>query len=127
MDMAIKYDHIYVALGSAQARRRLKGHGFGVRRVETAGNGRALIVHTATDENLRQLVMLFQDVIEPWDEEIVRVILENPRISDAELLTRFNWFRFNEHDIKSARRKAKLRTKGLPVPTSGPTWLGYLP
>jgi hypothetical protein len=42
----------------------LKGHGFGVRKVETAGNNRAVIIHTATGEHLRQLEALFEDVIE---------------------------------------------------------------
>jgi hypothetical protein len=67
--MTIKTDHLHVALGASQVRRRLKGHGFGVRRVETAGKNRAFIIHTATDKHLRQLEALFQDVIEPQCEE----------------------------------------------------------
>jgi hypothetical protein len=62
--MTTKTDRLYVDLGASQVRRRLKGHGFGVRRVETAGKYRAVITHTATGEHLRQLQSLFQDVIE---------------------------------------------------------------
>jgi len=48
--MTIKTDRLYVDLGASQVRRRLKGHGFGVRKVETAGKNRAIITHTATGE-----------------------------------------------------------------------------
>jgi hypothetical protein len=68
--MTIKTDRLYVALGASQVRRRLKGHGFGVRKVETAGKNRAVIIHTATGEHLRQLESLFHDVIESKSEEV---------------------------------------------------------
>lgn len=55
---------LYVALSASEVRRRLKGHGFGVRRIESAGKGRAVIVHTATGKHLRQLEALFQGSIE---------------------------------------------------------------
>jgi hypothetical protein len=120
----MKTDCFYVTLSSSQVRRRLKGHGFGVRKVGTAGKNRAVIFHTATDGHLEQLVTLFEDVIEPWDEEIVRVLLEAPNISDAELMQRFEGFYCDERRIAGARQKAKLRANRLPVPTS--TWkLGY--
>jgi hypothetical protein len=61
--MNVKGERLHVALGASQVRRRLKGHGFGVRRVETAGKKRAVIIHTATGEHLRQLETLLQDVI----------------------------------------------------------------
>jgi len=67
--MTIKTDRLHVALGASQARRRLKGHGFGVRKVETGGKNRAVIVHTATGKHLRQLESLFQDVIEARSEK----------------------------------------------------------
>ena len=67
--MTTKGDHLHVHLGASQVRRRLKGHGFGVRRVETAGKNRAVIIHTATGEHLRQLESLFEDVIEAESEE----------------------------------------------------------
>jgi DNA transformation protein and related proteins len=67
--ITIKTARLYVNLGASQARRRLKGHGFGVRKDETAGKNRAVIIHTATGEHLRQLEALFQDVIEAQSEE----------------------------------------------------------
>jgi DNA transformation protein and related proteins len=69
--MTLKTDRLFVNLGASQARRRLKGHGFGVRKVETAGKNRAVIIHTATGQHLRQLESLLRDVIEARaDEEI---------------------------------------------------------
>lgn len=62
--MTITTSRLYVALGASQVRRRLKGHGFGVKKVETAGKNRAIVIHTATGKHLRQLESLFQDVIE---------------------------------------------------------------
>jgi DNA transformation protein len=66
--MTAKTDRFYVQLGASQARRRLKGHGFGVKKVETAGNNRSVIIHTATGKHLRQLESLFHDVIEVKSE-----------------------------------------------------------
>jgi DNA transformation protein len=79
----VKGFRLYVNLGAAQTRRRLKGHGFGVRRVETAGAGRALIVHTATREHLRELEALFADVLDqlPAYEEEPEAV-ENRRVED---------------------------------------------
>jgi hypothetical protein len=57
-------DHLYVNLSASEVRRRLKGHGFGVRRIESAGKGRAVIVHTATGKHLRQLEALFQGTVD---------------------------------------------------------------
>jgi hypothetical protein len=68
MMMEIKGDRLYVELGASKVRRRLRGHGFGVRKVESAGNNRALIIHTATGDHLRKLRALFHDVIEPSAE-----------------------------------------------------------
>lgn len=61
----IKGDRLYVELNASQVRRRLKGHGFGVRKVESAGTHRAVIIHTATGQHLRELEQLFHDVIAP--------------------------------------------------------------
>jgi DNA transformation protein and related proteins len=63
--MTFNGDRFYVALGASKVRRRLKGHGFGVRKVQTAGTNRASVMHTATGEHRRQLEALFEDVIEP--------------------------------------------------------------
>ena len=56
---------LVVRLGASQTRKRLKGHGLGVRRVETAGNGRSVVFHTATGEHLARLKSLLFDVLEP--------------------------------------------------------------
>lgn len=54
--------HLYVNLGAAQTRRRLKGFGHGVRKVQSAGRQRALIIHTATGLHLSELEARFADV-----------------------------------------------------------------
>ncbi|MHC4398855.1 MAG: hypothetical protein ACYTG0_04165 [Planctomycetota bacterium] len=64
----IKGERMYVELGASQVRRRLKGHGFGVRKVHTDGKNRSVIIHTATGDHLRELEALFQDVIGSPDE-----------------------------------------------------------
>jgi uncharacterized protein (TIGR00730 family) len=61
----IKGHRLYVKLGASQVRRRLKGLGYGVRKVESAGRGEAVIVHTATGQHLRELRAIFQDVLAP--------------------------------------------------------------
>ena len=58
----IKGYKLYVNLGASQTRRRLKGFGHGVRKVETAGRKRAVIIHTATGRNLQTLQAKFADV-----------------------------------------------------------------
>jgi hypothetical protein len=65
----IKGYRLYVNLGAAQVRKRLKGVGFGVRRIETAGRGRALIIHTATGDHRRKLCAMFEGLIEHSSEE----------------------------------------------------------
>jgi len=59
----IKGHRLHVLLGASQVRRRLKGLGFGVRKVESAGRGEAVIIHTATGQHLRELQAIFQDVL----------------------------------------------------------------
>ena len=56
-------ERLYVRLGSSQVRRRLKGRGFGVRKVASVGRGEAVIFHAATGQHLRELRALFQDVL----------------------------------------------------------------
>jgi DNA transformation protein len=65
----IKGERFYVNLGASQVRRRLKGVGLGVRKVESAGTGRAVIIHTATGDHLRQLEALFQGFIDSPSED----------------------------------------------------------
>jgi hypothetical protein len=64
----IKGDHLYVRLGPSQVRKRLRGVGFGVRKVESAGTGRALIIHTATGRHLDDLKALFRDVLDSEED-----------------------------------------------------------
>lgn len=54
----IKGERLFLELNASQVRRRLKGHGFGVRKIESAGTGRAVIIHTATGEHIAQLAQL---------------------------------------------------------------------
>ena len=61
--MEIKGEKLYVALGASKVRRRLKGHGFGVRKVCTDGKNQAVIIHTATGQHRDELHALFADVI----------------------------------------------------------------
>lgn len=57
-----KGSRLYVNLGPSQARRRLKGFGHGVRKVQSAGRNQAVIVHTATGRHLKELEAKFADV-----------------------------------------------------------------
>ena len=61
-------DKLYVNLSASQTRKRLKGHGFGVKKVEAAGRNQSIIVHTATGGHLRKLEFLFADVKPSADE-----------------------------------------------------------
>jgi len=66
--MQVSGQRFYVEVSASEARRRLKGHGFGVRRVESAGKNRAAILHTAVGVHLRQLESLFHDALPPRSE-----------------------------------------------------------
>ena len=57
-----KGDRLYVNLSASQARRRLKGFGHGVKKVQSAGKNRAVIIHTATGQHLEELEAVFGDV-----------------------------------------------------------------
>lgn len=57
-----KGDKLLVNVGASQARRRLKGFGHGVRKVQSAGRNQALIIHTATGQHLAELESKFTDV-----------------------------------------------------------------
>jgi hypothetical protein len=61
----LKGDRLYVNLSASQTRRRLKGVGLGVRKIESAGKGQAVIIHTATGQHKRELLALFADVLPP--------------------------------------------------------------
>lgn len=64
----IKGDQLCVNLGASQVRKRLKGHGVGVRKIFSDGKNQAVIIHTATGAHLRDLKALFQDVSGASDE-----------------------------------------------------------
>lgn len=55
-------DKLFVKISAGQARRRLKGFGHGVRKVQSAGRNQAVIIHTATGRHLEELVAKFADV-----------------------------------------------------------------
>lgn len=57
-----KGTRLYVNCSAAQARRRLEGFGHGVRKIHSAGAGRAVIIHTATGQHLHELESQFADV-----------------------------------------------------------------
>jgi hypothetical protein len=58
----LKGEKLYVNLGATQTRRRLKGFGHGVRKVQSAGRNQAVIIHTATGQHLIELENVFADV-----------------------------------------------------------------
>ncbi len=57
-----KGDRLFVNLGASQVRRRLKGFGHGVRKVQSAGRQQAVIIHTAIGRHLEALEAKFADV-----------------------------------------------------------------
>jgi DNA transformation protein len=75
----IKGDKLFVNLGPSQARRRLKGFGHGVRKVQSAGRHRAVIIHTATEGHLRELEAKFADVGFAHSEHDLNEPIENLR------------------------------------------------
>ncbi len=60
---------LFVNLGASQARRRLKGFGHGVKKVQTAGKNQSVIIHTATGQHLEELEAVFSDAMPPGPEE----------------------------------------------------------
>ena len=64
-----KGDHLFVNVGASRARRRLKGFGHGVRKIQTAGKNKAVITHTATGRHLTELEAKFADVGYSSDED----------------------------------------------------------
>lgn len=65
----IKGYRLLVNLGASQARKRLRGVGCGVRKVETAGKNQAVVIHTATGEHRRRLYAIFAGLIASAPEE----------------------------------------------------------
>ncbi len=58
----IKGQHLYVNLSASQVRQRLKGFGHGVRKIQSAGKNRSLIIHTATGD---MFLVKFSAIPEP--------------------------------------------------------------
>ena len=50
-----KGSKLYVNLSASQTRKRLKGFGHGVRKIQSAGKNRAVVIHTATGQHLEEL------------------------------------------------------------------------
>ena len=66
----IKGDKLHVNLSASQTRKRFKGLGFGVRKVQSAGKDEAVIIHTASGDHRRELEAIFEDVIDvPTDQK----------------------------------------------------------
>ena len=57
-----KGDKLFVNIGASEARRRLRGFGHGVRKVQSAGRNQSAIIHTATGRHLQELETKFADV-----------------------------------------------------------------
>jgi len=72
-------DRLYVNLSASQTRKRLKGHGLGVRKVEAADRNQSVIVHTATGDHLRELESLLADVVTASSREALDTPIENVR------------------------------------------------
>jgi len=72
-------DKLYVNLSASQTRKRLRGHGFGVKKVEAAGRNQAVIIHTATGGHLRELQSLFANVVSSVSREEMDTPVENLR------------------------------------------------
>lgn len=54
----INGQRLLVNLGASQVRKRLKGHGWGVRQIQSAGKQQSVVIHTATGTHLQRLVEL---------------------------------------------------------------------
>ena len=69
MPMIPKGDMLYVNLSASQVRRRLKGVGHGVRKIQSAGKNRAVVIHTATGQHLEELMAVLGEVRVSSSEE----------------------------------------------------------
>ncbi len=70
---------LYVNLSASQTRKRLRGHGFGVRRVEAVDRNQAVIIHTATGQHLQELKSLLGGVVMASSAEALDTPIENLR------------------------------------------------
>ncbi len=74
-----KGDKLFVNLSASKTRRRLKGFGHGVRKVQSAGKNQAVIIHTATGRHLEELETKFADVGCSADENTLGEPIESLR------------------------------------------------
>ena len=72
-------NQLHVNLSASQTRKRLKGHGLGVRKVAATDRNQSVIVHTATGDHLRELESLFKDVVASPAEAALSRPVENLR------------------------------------------------
>jgi DNA transformation protein len=70
---------LFVNVNPSEARRRLKGFGHGVRKIQSAGRNQAVIVHTATGRHLSELEAKFSDVGYSSTESDLSEPIENLR------------------------------------------------
>jgi len=54
----LKGNRLLVNLGASQVRRKLKGHGHGVRQIQAVGRNQSVVIHTATGAHLQNLIRL---------------------------------------------------------------------
>ena len=75
----LKGTHLYVNVSPSEARRRLKGFGHGVRKIQSAGRNQAVVIHTATGQHLSELEAKFSDVGFSSTENDLNEPIENLR------------------------------------------------
>ena len=75
----LKGTHLYVSVSPSEARRRLKGFGHGVRKIQSAGRNQAVVIHTATGQHLSELEAKFSDVGFSSTENDLNEPIENLR------------------------------------------------
>lgn len=74
-----KGSFLFVNVGPSEARRRLKGFGHGVRKIQSAGRNQAVLIHTATGQHLAELQAVFADVGFSSSENELSEPIENLR------------------------------------------------
>ena len=76
---------LYVNLSASQTRKRLKGHGFGVKSVEAVDRNQAAITHTATHQHRSALESLFNDVVTSESKSELDVLLADTDDTSSDL------------------------------------------
>ena len=84
---------LYVNLSASQTRKRLQGHGLGVRKVAATDRNQSVIMHTATGRHLHDLEAIFADLTSSaWHEDLDTPVenLRNLGATSAALLRDIN-------------------------------------